>query len=508
MDSWLEDKRSRANKDLRFLLDAADFDPRVQSVTLNFCVSVNINSADYDELFEVAESAQRTYQERNLKVHCAVHGGNDLVKLNLDLRRERTGDLPTEPWTADFQKSKFFLFEENGQRVLVGAMKVNSINNCYSRYGVSLFSSNIRVGLGSGKINGGIASTLKSDESDRFFLFNNGLTMTCKSLDVSQLSNSSKATIEGPQVVNGAQTVVSIHNALTKRNNPSNAWVLVRIIETGEKYRSDLTTAITKFQNTQNSIKDWDFRSNDPIQEWLHAEGFPKINKLAVLKKSGTEFYYEYKRGSANSSASRRKKGQTILSLDKVGHLRYCALVGPVEVFTKPKAFWSLETDNKDDNLLYWTAFGRNMEEIAQFSEEELCELAWALMVNQKLINLSTDYRKKALSSNDEDIKTNSLLIGNNLRYLSRWVMALAAYGFKKQTLHSHKDVMSDNDLFDKIYESFVTPAMDITIELLDKRVQLLEARPNVNLSKSTKDWKDAQNSLVRRLLTNRTIAE
>lgn len=77
------------------------------------------------------------------------------------------------------------------------------------------------------------------------------------------------------QVINGAQTVKGLVRAAGKLGKAP-AWdlqqpvVLVRITEVGSyggdgRFRED----ITRFNNTQNVIRDADFKSNDSVQSDL-----------------------------------------------------------------------------------------------------------------------------------------------------------------------------------------------------------------------------------------------
>jgi hypothetical protein len=505
LEMWQGDRVSRANQSVRNLLDRADFDPHAQNIRLIFCVSANINGEKYDELRECAEDAQQSYSQRSLRVRCEVFGGNDLVKQDASLRSERLGNLPDEPWTADLGRNRNFLFDENGNRVLVAALKANAINAIYQKYQSALFSSNIRLGLGTGRINGAIERTIKESPND-FFIFNNGLTITCSSMDTSQLAKG-KVVLQKPQVVNGAQTVMALARALKKRNNPSDAWVMTRFIETNEQYRSDRTIQITKYQNTQNAVKDWDFRANDKIQFWLFEQGIREVNSLPVLKKMGLEFFYEYKRGIALEKS--RARDQILLRLDKLRHLRYCVMYGPVEVYTKPKAFWVLDADNKDDARLYWKAFGRDGEEVDYYNGEEIAQIGWALATNQKLVIEAAEYRKKSDTEQNETLKATYESLGANLKALSRWVMALAASGVNlevKKGKHSYVDIMTDIGRFNSIYKEFVGRAMKVMNSSLEKRKLNNESRPSVNLSKSSSDWTSAQQSLLTELTIDKVI--
>ena len=127
------------------------------------------------------------------------------------------------------------------------------------------------------------------ERGDEFFYFNNGVTAICSDFKV----NKNEITARNFQIINGAQTVVSIRNAtLQQENKVKDVEVLIRIVETGElkTTQKGFNKDIVTFNNTQNKIETWDFISNDPIQIWLEQNLFEKKHtsrSKILLRKKG-----------------------------------------------------------------------------------------------------------------------------------------------------------------------------------------------------------------------------
>ena len=138
------------------------------------------------------------------------------------------------------------------------------------------FEDNIRIYQNQrGKINQNIKNTaLNPALSSRFFYFNNGITITCDSIRYTPGLNSPIVTIKNLQIVNGCQTIYSLHDAF--QDNPlamENINILCKICETENK---ELSTNIAEYTNSQNPVNNRDIRSVDYIQKTLESELFKK----------------------------------------------------------------------------------------------------------------------------------------------------------------------------------------------------------------------------------------
>lgn len=139
----------------------------------------------------------------------------------------------------------------------------------WAKSGSNLFNLNIRNPLGRTPINGALIETL-TQEPAHFWYFNNGITVLCDSVEKAQQSMLAPQhrpltlTLNNASVVNGAQTVRSVAEALAADQTAAEAQIGVRIIVTGkaEKFAKETTKAT----NRQNSVGARDFIALDPVQ--------------------------------------------------------------------------------------------------------------------------------------------------------------------------------------------------------------------------------------------------
>lgn len=166
-----------------------------------------------------------------------------------------------------------------------------------------LFSQNVRLNLGSTKVNKDIQKTLSDQTKHIFFpLFHNGITVICDSLRV---SNQDTLHISDYVVVNGAQSLSVLYNARDKVSN--DLRFIVKIIEI--KNNNQLSGDITLFSNNQNAIKPRDLRSTHLLQTRLKEE-FEQIDF--------ENYRYLIKRGddTTGEPISNEDAGRLLLAFD------------------------------------------------------------------------------------------------------------------------------------------------------------------------------------------------
>ena len=144
-----------------------------------------------------------------------------------------------------------------------------SIENVSKLFNVDLDFSvlfdNVRGFVVKSKFNKNILNTLKEDPT-RFFIYNNGLTLIAKNIESESINANKKLKLEleGIQVLNGGQTLRTIHNfnKEDKKNiekNLSEAQISLRIFKTSSD--DDLNNKIAEFTNSQNTISVIDLKS-------------------------------------------------------------------------------------------------------------------------------------------------------------------------------------------------------------------------------------------------------
>jgi hypothetical protein len=144
-----------------------------------------------------------------------------------------------------------------------------------------LVARNIRYNLG-GRVGRDIVKTYDRRPHD-FWYLHNGLTIVCDNY----VESNQVATLMNPSVVNGAQTLYAISGS-SRRDSP--ALVPARVVVRGDDEALPLEDdewlqQVIRGVNTQNRVRAYDFRSNEPEQLELQ-------NRFRDVK-----VFYERKRG-------------------------------------------------------------------------------------------------------------------------------------------------------------------------------------------------------------------
>lgn len=145
-----------------------------------------------------------------------------------------------------------------------------------------LFSANIRGFLDmlsrKTSVNRGILETV-TQVPKRFWAFNNGITILTKAIN----KQNGAVVASGVSVINGAQTTGVLGRA--PREQAAACRVPCRFIKCTD---SGLINEIIENNNTQNSIKAFDIRSNDAVQRRLHTE-FSSVGIVYLHRRQGAQ---------------------------------------------------------------------------------------------------------------------------------------------------------------------------------------------------------------------------
>jgi len=170
-----------------------------------------------------------------------------------------------------------------------GIVSTEQVAKWVGEAGDGLFHRNIRASLGTTDVNAGILESLSSDP-EHFLFFHNGITVICGSVETKfpgprRPNEPVILTMHGASVVNGAQSVSTLHRALQEHPDAlSEADVSVHVICVDDS-SSELPSQITDTRNRQNRVEERDFVALDEIQAFIR-EDFGSIGK-----------FYSYKRG-------------------------------------------------------------------------------------------------------------------------------------------------------------------------------------------------------------------
>lgn len=162
------------------------------------------------------------------------------------------------------------------------------IFNLYDTYRTDLLQQNVRVFLSATrKANKEMINTLRN-EPQKFFFYNNGLSVTCSSV---KIENERIVAIKDIQIVNGGQTTATIHYAKKKYRDIdlSKVKVQVRLIEIEDKTNYEATVnKISVASNTQSVVTPSDFMSNAKIFTNLES----LISTYPINTGIGDVFYF------------------------------------------------------------------------------------------------------------------------------------------------------------------------------------------------------------------------
>jgi hypothetical protein len=217
---------------------------------------------------------------------------------------------------------------ENGVSTYLGIMPATLLSNIYDEFGQRLLESNVRTFLDfRAGTNKGMRKSLLT-EPERFFAYNNGLTVTATSIKTEIVDGQLVVSeLENMQIVNGGQTTASIYfsprdkgkmkgedgDYLYSEIDLSKVFVQMKLTVVEEKETADiLKSNIATFANSQNSIQQSDLVSNHPFHTNIETRS---RKQLMPAGETGfpTKWFYERARGQYSTqlramSTSRQNK--------------------------------------------------------------------------------------------------------------------------------------------------------------------------------------------------------
>jgi hypothetical protein len=176
---------------------------------------------------------------------------------------------------------------------IVVSLKGEEIVGIAQKYGDKLYVANVRDFLGvrssTRNINRQIEKTAKENPSN-FWVFNNGITLITKKYE----TEGKAIKCHGLAVINGAQTIGSLTESMPNENIDKIS-VPARIVSAS---RDTVIRDIIRYNNTQNPIKAWELRVNDPVQDRIKKElekDFGLVYQLrrGTGRRSAEDIHYE-----------------------------------------------------------------------------------------------------------------------------------------------------------------------------------------------------------------------
>lgn len=187
------------------------------------------------------------------------------------------------------------------------AIPAEALRFLYEKYGARLLEANVRSFLNvTGKVNKGIRDTLQNSP-ERFMAYNNGIVVVADEAHLGTTSEGGTGILwlKGMQIVNGGQTTASIY--FTKKKSPDTDLRRVRVPAKIIVLRSrdavaeeSLISDISRFANSQNSVKQSDLSANKPF----HVE-MEKLALTTYCPDGVGRWFYERAAGSYNTMLAR-----------------------------------------------------------------------------------------------------------------------------------------------------------------------------------------------------------
>lgn len=153
----------------------------------------------------------------------------------------------------------------------------DTLSSLYKQHNHRLFSRNLRSGLGQTEVNQEIQNTI-IDTPDRFWYFNNGVTIVANSIKRKLLhghnSEVAELTLTDASIINGAQTTTTLGSLPSNEITAESLRILrcpVRLFEISSEDEG-LLSQVTRYNNSQNGIGTRDFIALDPFQQQLRAD--------------------------------------------------------------------------------------------------------------------------------------------------------------------------------------------------------------------------------------------
>lgn len=190
----------------------------------------------------------------------------------VEITRDLLAEQAYKPVNTEITLHKYGKVEEP-RKAYFGIARLNDLVDLHNKEGKALYERNIRYFLGSRTdVNQAIHATLRDDPAS-FFYFNNGVTAVCDLIEPKANRNGAKKFIvRGLSIINGAQTVASAAEFVTRYPNSdiNGAKVMLTLIKAPAD--RPFGKLVTKARNHQNPVQLANFAALDETQERLRQQ--------------------------------------------------------------------------------------------------------------------------------------------------------------------------------------------------------------------------------------------
>lgn len=314
--------------------------------------------------------------------------------LNVRLREalsagETSEDAVPVSFTRVDEQTPYLGFElANGRSSFLGCIGGSQLAEMYRQYKYRLFALNIRDYVGDTSTNKAIMDTASKKPGD-FFFFNNGVSAIATSIEQSP-DEENVLLCKRFSIINGAQTVRSLWKAHEKNaQSVRDVQVLLRVSSFSLGKDPDFLQDVTRYNNTQNSVRISDFRSNDPVQRALQ-RAFADLPS-----RGGKPFWYKSKRSYERSTI------KIPISMEEFAKTIHSFRLGPDDMFGGTAYLFDTSTSGG-----YAKVFGDGEHVWTGLTDEDFRLLAgtWFLC-EQVRAEWKTQKEAKLAVATSEDVK-------------------------------------------------------------------------------------------------------
>jgi len=259
----------------------------VSSFNKNFAPNVSLEVIDINRIRRDYIEFRFKQLQTNNPLEYNYNPEEAIIELPIERFDGSRDGTPSSDKKSYLSKRDFLEFEGR-EKAYIFLLKPKTIYDLFEKYRFNLFFKNVRNPIHESNYNKKIVETLiKKPRS--FWYFNNGLTAITEVIPEVGL-HAKKVTLNGLQIINGAQTVYSVYQAYSKANErdrtimDTDARITLRLIRSSDE---DFNLEITRFTNSQNPLYDRDFVANHEIQQRLQNESF---NTSVWYEKRRDEF--------------------------------------------------------------------------------------------------------------------------------------------------------------------------------------------------------------------------
>lgn len=205
------------------------------------------------------------------------------ILMSRDIYGSLREDLAPPPIDLDAQLWPWYQIGASPHALYHGRVSADQVL-AWAGNGTNLYRDNIRDPLGRTLINNAMIETLHA-EPEKFEYLNNGVTILCdrvvsnRPAVITPQDSPLVLKLRNASVVNGAQTVRTIADAVSEKPEAARARVNVRIIETEGSV--EFAKQVTLATNRQNHVEARDMITLDPVQR-------------AIAEDMRTELGFEY----------------------------------------------------------------------------------------------------------------------------------------------------------------------------------------------------------------------